>query len=114
MILPKMKFRFIRAMIVNGMKHARRRSAHAKFIKYRLFVNRMGPREPNMTMSAAVLPINATRKITMVSPLITHSASLMFEEFEDNTRDAFRLITDRQNPVAIVQKTNRSEWRRLI
>lgn len=75
-----MKFLLIRARIVKGMKHARSRSAHAKLTRYLLFVNRMGPREPNMTTSAAVLPRRARTKITSERPVMIHSPSLLWDE----------------------------------
>ncbi|CAF4553796.1 unnamed protein product, partial [Rotaria magnacalcarata] len=49
--------------MVKGIKHARNKSAHAKLAKYLLLVNRIGPLEPNITMSAAVFPINARTNI---------------------------------------------------
>ena len=49
--------------MVNGIKHARNKSAQARFAKYLLLVNRIGPLQPNITINAAVFPINARRKI---------------------------------------------------
>ena len=72
-----MKFFFIRATMVNGMNDARRRSAHARFTKYLLFVNRMGPRDPNITRSAAKFPNNARMKIEKENTTINHSPSLV-------------------------------------
>ena len=72
-----MKFFFIRAIIVKGIKHARNKSAHAKLAKYLLFVNRTGPLEPNITISAAVLPINAKINIIDETVIVIHSASLI-------------------------------------
>ena len=80
---PNMKFRFILAIIVKGIKHARSKSAHAKLTKYLLFVNRIGPREPNMTTSAAVLPRRARTKITSERPVMIDSPSLLCGDDED-------------------------------
>lgn len=74
-----MKFLFILAMIVNGIKQARNKSAHAKLAKYVLLVKRIGPREPNITISAAVFPINARTNIINEILFVIHSASLIFE-----------------------------------
>lgn len=85
---PKTKFRLTLAIIVNGIKHALNKSAHAKLTKYLLFVNRTGPREPNITKSAAVLPKTARTKIINEILFIIHSPSLILEEretFEENT-----------------------------
>lgn len=76
-----MKFFFIRAIIVNGIKDARNKSAHAKLTKYLLFVKRIGPREPNMTINAALFPKTARRKINDEIPVINHSISNFDEEF---------------------------------
>lgn len=73
-----MKFLFIRAIIVKGMTHARKRSAQAKFAKYLLLVKRIGPREANITISAAVLPSKAKKKIRHEIPFVIHAASLEF------------------------------------
>jgi len=78
-IFPNIKFLFILAIIVKGIKHARNKSAHAKLAKYLLFVNRIGPLEPNITISAAVFPINARINIINDTPFVIHSASLIFE-----------------------------------
>jgi hypothetical protein len=66
-------------MIVNGIKQARNRSAHAKLAKYLLFVNRIGPLEPNITISAAVFPMNAKTNIINDTLMVIHSASLILE-----------------------------------
>ncbi len=80
-IFPKIKFFFIRAIIVNGIKHARNKSAHAKLTKYLLFVNRIGPREPNITTSAAVFPSKARIKIINEIIFKAHSSSVLCEKF---------------------------------
>ena len=79
-----MKFFFIRATMVKGMKEARKRSAQARLTKYLLFVNRIGPREPNITRRAAKLPNTARRKITNEKPMINHSLSVIFHDDEDD------------------------------
>jgi hypothetical protein len=80
-IAPNIKFRFILAIIVNGIKHARNKSAHAKLTKYLLFVNRIDPREPNITTNAAVFPSKA--RINIINEILfkIHSPSLLFERF---------------------------------
>ena len=94
MALPKMKLRFILATIVNGMKHARKRSAIAKFAKYLSLVSRTGPREANITDKAATLPIKATVKMSDEMPLMIHSALLTMEPFIGIKREALRRETD--------------------
>ncbi|CAF4720657.1 unnamed protein product, partial [Rotaria sp. Silwood2] len=84
---PKTKFRLTLAIIVNGIKQARNKSAHAKFTKYLLFVNLIGPREPNITKSAAVFPSTARTKIINDILFIIHSPSLIFEEREEFNED---------------------------
>ena len=75
-----MKFFFIRAIIVNGIKDARNKSAHAKLTKYLLFVKRIGPREPNMTINAALFPKTARRNIIDDIIVINHSRSNFDDE----------------------------------
>lgn len=85
---PNTKFRLTLAIIVNGIKHARNKSAHAKLTKYLLFVNLIGPRDPNITISAAVFPSTANTNINNDILFIIHSPSLMFdgrEKFKDDT-----------------------------
>lgn len=100
-IAPKMKFFFIRAIIVNGIKDARNKSAHAKLTKYLLFVNRIGPREPNITTNAATFPNIARIKIIIDKILIIHSISVLFEEFIDEIFDEFRMVNNRQDETNI-------------
>ena len=80
-VLPKIKFFFIRAIIVNGIKHARNKSAQAKLARYLLFVNRIGPRDPNITTNAAVFPMNARKNINNDMIFVTHSASVILVWF---------------------------------
>jgi len=104
---PNIKFRFILAIIVNGIKHARNKSAHAKLTKYLLFVNLIGPREPNITRSAAIFPSRARIKIINDILLIIHSPSFLFEKFvkfeEDIDRidEEFRFANDRHDDINI-------------
>lgn len=62
--------------MVKGIKHARKRSAQARLTKYLLFVNRIGPREPNITNKAAKFPINDKRNIIEDKILINNSPSM--------------------------------------
>jgi len=107
---PNIKFRFILAIIVNGIKHARNKSAHAKLTKYLLFVNLIGPREPNITINAAVLPSKARIKINNDILLIIHSPTLLFDIFVEFKVDRdvmdeifkeFRLINNRHDDINI-------------
>jgi hypothetical protein len=107
---PNIKFRFILAIIVKGIKHARNKSAHAKLTKYLLFVNLIGPRDPNITRSAAVFPSKASTKIINDILFITHSPSLIFEicdEFKEDTVavenkcDEFRFVNERHDDINI-------------
>jgi hypothetical protein len=90
---PNIKFRFILAIIVKGIKDARSKSAHAKLTKYLLFVNRIGPLDPNITISAAILPSKARTKIINDILFIIHSPSLIFEECDEFKDDvvAFKI-----------------------
>ncbi len=110
---PNIKFRFILAIIVNGIKHARNKSAHAKLTKYLLFVNLIGPREPNITTNAAVLPSKARTKIINDILLRIHSSSVLFDKFVefkvdinvlDEIFEEFRLINDRHDAINIFFK----------
>jgi hypothetical protein len=76
-IFPKIKFFFIRAIIVNGIKHARNKSAQAKLARYLLFVNRIEPLDPNITTNAAVFPTNARMNINNDIIFVIHSASII-------------------------------------
>ena len=100
-----MKLRFIRAVMVNGMQQVRRRSAQARLAKYRLFVKRTGPREVNITIKAAELPRKASVKISKDTLFVTHSASLITDEFDGKEKrdELMRVITERQMPTDIVQ-----------
>jgi len=98
---PNIKFRFIRAKIVNGIKHARSKSAHAKLTKYLLFVKRIGPREPNITINAAVLPRNARENIINDILFVNHSAFVMFIVFV-----RFRGTNVRQSLIDIIVQLN--------
>ena len=115
---PNMKFRCMRAIIVKGIKHARSKSAHAKFIRYLLFVNRIGPREPNMTTSAAVLPRRARTKITSERPVMIHSPSLLCDEWEElndverelvSSDDELLMEKIRHDATLIVVDSNKNE-----
>ncbi len=108
---PNIKFRFIRAIIVNGIKHARNKSAHAKLTKYLLFVNRIGPREPNITTSAAVFPSKARIHINNDILFNIHSPSLLFEifvKFIEIIFDEFRFVDTRHNDI------NMFDWKCIL
>lgn len=81
-VLPKIKFRLIRAMTVKGMEHALNRSAKAKFTKYLSFFNLREPRDVNITNRAATLPTIATKQMTKEILFVIHWTSLMFERLE--------------------------------
>jgi hypothetical protein len=107
---PNIKVFFILAIIVKGIKHARNKSAHAKLTKYLLFVNRICPREPNITTSAAAFPSKARIKIINDILFIIHSPSLLFKIFVkfgedvdtiDNIFDELRFVDPRQDDINI-------------
>ena len=99
---PNTKFRLTLAIIVNGIKHARNKSAHAKLTKYLLFVNLIGPRDPNITKSAAVFPSTARTKIINDILLIIHSPSLIFEEREEFVKDIVEFNNNKYEEFRVV------------
>ena len=96
-----MKFRFMRAIAVNGMKHERKRSATAKLTKYLSCVDLARSREEIMMNNAAELPRKAMNEMKREILLVIHSASLTFDGFDRTINDTFRVNVDRQTLVDI-------------
>lgn len=97
-----MKFRFIRAIAVNGMKHERKRSATAKLTKYLSCVDLARPREEIMMNNAAELPRKAMSEIKREILLVIHPSSLLVEYLYVDKDERLRSRTERQISLMII------------